>query len=159
MSANAGITVRPARAPDIPCLVALMREFYAESSYPLDNTWAAAAFEHLLREPSLGAVWLVEDAGVAAGHVVMTVRFAMEVGGLLGSVDDLFVRPAHRRRGAASAALDAVLTECRRRGCRALSVEVGADNHPAIALYRRFGLVAGDDGRLTLRRMLRRDHP
>jgi ribosomal protein S18 acetylase RimI-like enzyme len=147
------VTVRPARHADIPQLVALMREFYAESSYPLETDWAARAFERLLNAPSLGAVWLIEDEGSAIGHVVLTVRFAMEVGGLWGSIDDLFVQPACRRRGAATAALDAVVAECHRRGCLALSVEVGADNHAAIALYRRFGLVPGDDGRLMLRRV------
>ena len=146
-------TTRLAVRSDIPQLVELMREFYAESSYPLDADWASRAFARLLDAPSLGATWIIEDESMAVGHVILTVRFAMEVGGLWGSIDDLFVRPAHRRRGAATAALGAVLAECARRGCRALSVEVGADNHPAIALYRRFGLVPADDGRLTLRRM------
>ena len=133
-----------------------MREFYAESSYPLDDAWATAAFEHLLGEPALGAVWLVEDGDAPIGHVVLTVHFSMEFGGLCGTIDDLFVKPAHRRRGGGSAAFEAAIAECRRRGCRALSVEVGTDNHAAKALYETFGLVSTRDGRETLRAVIPR---
>jgi ribosomal protein S18 acetylase RimI-like enzyme len=150
----AQVSARPASLPDIPQLVELMREFYAESSFPLDQAWAERAFENLIREPLYGAVWLIESDGEAIGHVVLSVLFAMEFGGLSGFIDDLFVCPTHRRRGAASAALDALLTECRRRGCRAVQVEVGADNDAAQALYRRYGLLLGDDQRHTLRVVL-----
>jgi ribosomal protein S18 acetylase RimI-like enzyme len=145
------VRARRAERADIPHLVALMREFYGESSYPLDDAWAVAAFEHLLGEPALGAVWLVEDGTEPIGHVVLTVHFSMEFGGLCGTIDDLFVKPAYRRRGAGNAAIEAVIAECRRRGCRALSVEVGTDNRAAKALYENVGLVSVNDGRETLR--------
>ena len=113
-----------------------------------------AAFECLLGEPALGAVWLVEDEIEPIGHIVLTVHFSMEFGGLGGSIDDLFVRPAYRRRGAGSAAIEAVIDECRRRGCRALSVEVGTDNRAAKALYGKFGLVRLNGARETMRSQL-----
>ena len=131
-----------------------MREFYAESRYPLDHAWASAAFEHLLGAPALGAAWLVEDGTTPIGHVVLTVHFSMEFGGLCGTIDDLFVKPACRRRGAGSVALHAVVGECRRRGCHALSVELGTDNGAAKALYEKFGLVRLDGGRVTMRGQL-----
>jgi len=128
-----------------------MREFYAESSFPLDRECAEQAFTRLIADPSLGAVWIIECDGAAAGHVVLSVRFAMEFGGLAAYIDDLFVRPRHRRRGAASAGLDALVAECRHRGCRSLHVEVAPDNHAAVALYRRYGLVPLGDQRQQLR--------
>lgn len=131
-----------------------MHEFYAESSFPLDREWAARAFSDLIDHPALGAVWLIEEGGSVVGHVVLSVRFAMEDGGLSGHIDDLFVRPAYRRRGAAAAGLDALVAECRRRGCRSIQVEVGPDNHAAQVLYRRYGLAPGEDRRQTLRLVL-----
>ncbi len=148
---SSSVQARPADRADIPHLVELMREFYGESSYSLDDAWAGAAFERLLSNPSLGAVWLVEEGGVPVGHVVLTVHFSMEVGGLCGTIDDLFVKPAYRRRGAGSVAIQAVIDECRDRGCRAVSVEVAADNTAAKVLYENFGLVSRRDGRETLR--------
>ena len=128
-----------------------MREFYAESSFPLDREWAERAFTRLMVEPSLGAVWIIECDGAPVGHVVLSVRFAMEFGGLIAYIDDLFVRPRHRRKGAARAGLDALLAECRHRGCRSLHVEVAPDNHAAVALYRRYGLAPLGDQRQQLR--------
>ena len=145
------VVVRLATRADIPELVELMREFYAEASFPLDEEWAGRAFADLIDESSRGAVWIIECDGAPIGHVVLSVRFAMEFGGLSGYIDDLFVRREHRRKGAAAAGLDALIGECRRRGCRSLHVEVGLDNDGANALYRRYGLAAGDDRRQSLR--------
>jgi ribosomal protein S18 acetylase RimI-like enzyme len=148
-----GPTMRARRASsaDIPQLVALMREFYAEAAFSLDDEWAARAFAALIDDPSAGAVWMIEHDDVAIGHVVLSVRFAMEFGGPVGYVDDLFVRSEHRRKGAARVGLDALVEECRRRDCRALHVEVGTSNDAAIALYGLYGLVPGTDDRQTLR--------
>ena len=145
------VIARRATCADIPQLVALMQEFYAEAAVPLDPAWATQAFASLLEDPRRGATWLLERDGAPVGHVVLSLRFAMEFGGLLGYVDDLFVRPAARRSGAAAAGLAALIAECRRLGCRALEVEVGADNAGAQALYSRIGMRAMNDGREMLR--------
>lgn len=142
------VLVRRATASDVPALVALMRVFYAESSYPLDAVRAARTFEHLMAAPELGAVWLVVADGQPGGFVVLTVAFSMEYGGLRGFVDDLFVAPDMRRRGLAAAALDAVRAECVRRGVRALLVETASSNAAALGVYRRAGF--SETGRLLM---------
>jgi ribosomal protein S18 acetylase RimI-like enzyme len=158
MSRNAGTgsgaRVRAAAPIDVATLVNLMREFYAESGYALDEPWAARAFVTLLADPSQGAVWIVERDDAPIGHVVLSIRFAMEFGGLLGYIDDLYVRPGDRGVGAAGAALRAVVEDCRRRGCRAIEVEVSPDNAPAQSVYRRLGMVPGADRRQHLRMAL-----
>jgi len=127
-----------------------MGEFYAESGFPLDRLWATNSFSVLLNDPSLGSAWLLFDDREAAGYAVLTVRFSMEHGGRDAFVDDLFVRSEHRRRGVGCAAMTALIAECRQRGVLALHVEVGPDNGPANALYRRFGLVPRRDHRQVL---------
>jgi len=133
-----------------------MRDFYAESSFPLDREWAAKAFSDLIADPSRGAVWLMSIDDDVVGHVVLSVRFAMEFGGLMAYIDDLYVRPAFRRRGAARAGVEALVAESVRRGCRSLHVEVDPDNVAANAVYRRFGLVPGTDRRQQLKAELTR---
>lgn len=144
------VEVREATFADIPALVGLMAEFYAEASFTLDRPWAAAAFGALLEAPASGTAWLGLVDGSVAGHVVLTVRFTMEHGGPSGWIDDLFVRPAWRRHGVARTLVDALVADARRRGCRSLHVEVGADNVPARALYARYGLEPGHDRRVFL---------
>jgi ribosomal protein S18 acetylase RimI-like enzyme len=145
-----GLTVHRAEPSDVGSLVALMHDFYAEAGYALDHDWAAASFRELLTQPALGCCWLACLDAEPVGHVVLTFRYTMEHGGLSGYVDDLFVRPAFRRLGAARAMLDELFAECRSRGCRSVQVEVGHDNAAALSLYARFGLMSHDDGRLLL---------
>lgn len=142
------LSIRPAAPADVPALVALMGAFYAESDYPLPTANATRAFAALLADPRLGGAWLAHLDGTHVGHVVLTVSFSMEYGGLRGFVDDLYVRPAARGRGVAAALLGAVRDACTERGVRALHVEVGAENEIARRLYARAGFA--DGGHLLL---------
>jgi len=142
--------VRAASPSDVPILVQLMEEFYRESNYPLDRLWASNSFRTLLSDSSRGSVWLLSRDDEAVGYVVLTVRFSMEHGGLDAFIDDLFVRAEHRRRGIATAALNALFAECGRRRVLALHVEAGRDNIAANSLYASFGLRARTDHRQLL---------
>lgn len=133
---------------DIGALVGLMRESYAEGGYALDDEWASSSLSALLGDPSRGMAWIVRLDNVPAGHAVLTFRHSMEFGGPDAFVDDLFVRPRHRRRGLGKALLAALFDECRRRGVLAVHAETGADNLAARALYAAFGM--GDRKRLLL---------
>ncbi len=132
--------VRGAAKNDIPILVELMREFYAESKYSLDGDWAVRSFDQLLQSTERGAAWISFRGSDPAGYVVLTTRHSMEFGGLDGFVDDLFVRPAFRRCGVGTSLLTALFRECSERGVFAVHIEVGADNTAVQALCRRFGL-------------------
>jgi diamine N-acetyltransferase len=145
-----GVTVRRATADDVGALVALMRDFHAESGLTLDQAWAAESLAALLSDPALGCAWLARSGRGLVGHAVLSVRFTMEHGGLGGHIDDLYVRPEFRRRGVARALLEALSAECRARGCTSIHVEAGDENEPALALYAGFGLVAATDGRRLL---------
>ena len=132
--------VRSAANNDIPVLVELMREFYAESKYSLDGDWAVRSFNQLLRSTDRGTAWISFRGSDPAGYVVLTTRHSMESGGLDGFVDDLFVRPAFRRHGVGTSLLTELFRECSKRRVLAVHVEVGSDNAAAQALCRRFGL-------------------
>src|SRR4051812_40720874 len=142
------VEVRPAGPEDVPVLLSLMQAFYAEADFPLPSEPAAAAFDALLAEPRLGGIWLTWDGQHAVGHVVLTVCFSMEYGGLRGFIDDLYVRPAARGRGAGASLLAAARADAARRDVRALHVEVGPDNHVARRLYARAGYA--DSGHMLL---------
>ena len=145
------IAIRQALAADIPGLVELMREFYGESGYDLDVSRAARSFEMLLADSTLGTGWVFLADSIAIGYVVLTVRFSMESGGLDACIDDLYVRPAHRRQGIARRGLEQLFAECVRRGILAVRVEVAAGDPPALSLYRSVGMQPDDDGRQVLR--------
>jgi GNAT superfamily N-acetyltransferase len=133
------VEIRPAGLQDVAALVALMQAFYAEANFTLSAAPALAAFEALLSEPRLGAGWLAMDGIEAVGHVVLTTCFVMEYGGLRGVIDDPYVRPAARGRGAGAGVLAAARTGAAARDVRALYVQVGLENVVARRVYGRAG--------------------
>ena len=135
------LTIRPATQADVQALAALMVDFYAEADFTLPAAAPTRAFESLLGAPQLGAVWLAEEDGRTVGHVVLTVAYSMEFGGLRGFIDDLYVRPTARGRGTGAALLSAARDGAVARGVRAMCVETGLADHPARGLYARAGYV------------------
>ena len=135
---------------DIPDLVALMDLFYAESNCTLDRTWAAESFELLLGDEQRGGAWIARSGNAPAGYIVLALRHSMELGGLTGVIDDLFVRAEDRRLGVGSALVNALLETCRTLGARGITVEVAADSPAAGGLYRRFGFIPDGHGRQVL---------
>ena len=139
--------LREAGQADVPELAGLMRAFYAESGFALDEEQAAAGFRALLADARLGRVWLIEKGAgaAAAGYIVATFVFAMEYGGMAAVVDDFYVRPEARGEGLGKAALAAARRACEGLGLRAMRVEVGVDNLVAQAAYRSAGFEALPD--------------
>jgi GNAT superfamily N-acetyltransferase len=147
-------TIRLATTADADVLVGLMSDFYAEADFTLSRPDATRAFATLLASPPLGAVWLAELNERAVGHVVVTVVFSMEFGGLRGMIDDLYVHRLFRNRGIGAALLAAARAGAIDRGLFALCVETGLEDHPARSLYARAGYV--DSGHSLLVQPLRR---
>jgi len=82
-----------------------MAEFYAEGGYELNRAVAAAAFSAVIGDRRLGYVWIIQSQGQDVGHVVFTLRYAMEYGGIIACLDDLYVKQPWRNQGYATAAL------------------------------------------------------
>jgi GNAT superfamily N-acetyltransferase len=138
--------VREASIDDIPLLVRLMDDFYAEAGYTLDQAHATQAFATILTDKRLGSIWLIqarqtEGRQIDVGYLVLTLKYAMEYGGLVACVDDLFVQTAWRNRGLSTASLSQLLGICGKAGIRAITVETGFNNGPAQKVYRRVGFI------------------
>lgn len=146
-----GMQLREALPGELDLLVTLMSGFYAEAGYPLDARRARSAFEELLRNPAYGRTFLVALNGEDAGYIVLTLTYSMEYGGLAAFIDDFYLRPAFRGRGVGSAVLAAVRDHAVGLGVRAIHLEVGRDNAPAQAVYRKAGFADNDRQLLTLR--------
>jgi ribosomal-protein-alanine N-acetyltransferase len=87
-------------------------------------------------EPRLGhaAVFVAEVGGAPAGFAIAS-RSRPDI----GHVDDLYVRPAYRRRGVAAAILRELARAFHERGVEHVALDVDAGNEPARTLYESFG--------------------
>lgn len=146
------IEVRLATATDQESIFAMMKEYYREEGYPIVPMTASSALAELLSDPGLGRVLVAEQPGRAVGYLALTLGFSLEYGGRDAFVDELFVRPAHRRRGLGARLLELAATTCSALGVRALHLEVERRNEIGQRLYRRQSFT--DNDRLLLTRRL-----
>ena len=140
------VVVRPARAQDVPLLLALFREL-AEYEHLEDELRAT---EELLGEALFGArpaaaALIAEHRGEPAGYALFYPTFSsfLAIQGVW--LEDLFVRPAHRRAGIGRALLAAVAARVRERGGERLEWAALDWNELALGFYRGIGAERMDE--------------
>ncbi len=133
------VSFAQAQESDVADILALMRAFYAIDAYPFDEAIAHAALLRLIREPSLGGIWLMCTEDHLAGYVVLTLGYSLEFHGRDAFVDELYVVPEYRHRGVGTQALRFVEEQCHALGVHALHLEVEQGNTVAQRLYRGLG--------------------
>ena len=131
--------VRKARASEVQPLLDLVREYYRYDGLRFDARSIEAALRKLLRDETLGCVWVIQQGSALAGYAILTFNYDLEFGGLQGIVTDLFLREKYRSRGLGKLAMDCVIEYCRARGISAIELQVEHDNKAAQKFYRRLG--------------------
>jgi ribosomal protein S18 acetylase RimI-like enzyme len=126
---------------EIPTLLGLMREFYADQHMRFDEDVARSGLKKLLADTSLGQACFIYHSAELAGYFVLTVCFSLEFHGRFGLLDELYIRGPFRGRHLGQAVIAFAETVCKQTGIKALRLEVGRGNEAAQALYRACGFV------------------
>lgn len=134
------VTLRDASTADLDPLVALMREMQADDPWSCEFTdrGAREAAQALVRNPSLGRIWMICLHSEVVGYIVLSFDYSLEYGGKCGWVDEFFVQREHRGKGIGSQALELFAEQARELGAKTVHLGVRRGN-PAIELYRRAG--------------------
>lgn len=144
MSSNPGaFAIRPARPADVPEILELIRDL-AEYERSLDQV--AATEEDLRAALFAPSPALFAHVAVAGGEVVGFALWFLSFSTWTGKhgiyLEDLYVRPTVRGRGAGKALLAELAAICVRRGYARLQWWVLDWNAPAIGFYRSIGAEA-----------------
>lgn len=133
------VTFRSCGVKDHKTLLKLVMEYYRFDKIKYDRKSLSQGLDVLLRNPSQGKVWLMEDHRRVVGYALMTYNFDLEFGGVEGVLRDLYVEKKYRNRGIGSLALYEVEDYCRERGMRAVQIQVPRHNKAASGFYRKAG--------------------
>ena len=122
---------------DADRLLPLVAAFHEEQGFGTDDAHREAAIVPLLEGLPHGAVWLVGPRRAPVGYVVLSFGWSVEFGGMDGIVDELYIRPAVRRRGMGGEALDGLAKAMREAGLKALHLEAQLGDDRLHGFYRR----------------------
>jgi GNAT superfamily N-acetyltransferase len=132
--------VRPATPDDVGVLLPLVEEYWAfEDLAGFEPGKVGAELRRVLADPRLGAGWIAQVGGKPAGYLLAVFVFSLEHLGLTAEIDEFYLLPSARGRGAGSALLQAAEAEFRRRGCTNVFLQLGRGNGTAREFYRRRG--------------------
>jgi ribosomal protein S18 acetylase RimI-like enzyme len=137
---------------ELPALLEMMREFYAQQHMRFDETIAGRAIGKLLKAPELGQIYFIFRGDGLAGYFALTFCFSLEFHGRFALLDELYLREAFRRQKLGKAVVAFAEDLCRKAGIHALRLEVGRENQPAQSLYQSAGFK--EDARNLMTRWL-----
>ncbi len=146
MTAADAVTIRPAEVADVPRIFALIGEL---AEYERSRDQVAATQDDLRAalfadSPAVFAHVAVCD-GEVVGFALWFVNFSTWLGRHGIYLEDLYVTPAMRGRGAGKALLAELAAICAGRGYGRLEWWVLDWNAPAIGFYRSLGAIAMDE--------------
>jgi GNAT superfamily N-acetyltransferase len=128
--------IRPAVEADVPELVAMIRELaeFENLSDQVSITEDGLA-RTLFGPEAMAQDWVVEEEGELVGHALWYRTFSTFLGQTGIWLEDIYIRPEHRRKGHASE----ILTRLRQETAGRLEWEVLEWNVPAMDFYQRLG--------------------
>lgn len=129
---------------DLERLLPMVAAYHAFEGIGSDDAHREAAIRPLLEGSPHGAIWLIGPKIAPVGYICVSFGWSLELGGLDGMIDELWVREKVRGRGMGSEALSALQKTLQAAGVRALSLEVAESNEKAVRIYARAGFQARD---------------
>lgn len=138
---------------DLDKLMPLVAGFHAEMRYDTTPEHHEAAIVPLLDGSPHGAIWVIGPRRAPVGYIAVTFGWSIVFGGMDASVDEIYIRPAVRRRGMGHDALDGIAKALREAGVRALHLDVPEGDEKAQKFYSR-ARFHPREGHLSMMRVL-----
>jgi ribosomal protein S18 acetylase RimI-like enzyme len=124
---------------EIPSLLEMMQDFYAQQEMHFEKTTANRAVSKLIESPEHGQIYLIFRGSELAGYFALTFCYSLEFHGRFALLDEVYIREAYRGQKLGKSVVPFAEDLCKKAGIRALRLEVGRENKPAQSLYRTAG--------------------
>ena len=132
-------TYKPVTESDIDTILAMMIDFYAIDSYPMDNRHSRKLLGEFIANENLGKAWLIEWENITIGYVILTYVFSFEYGGTIVFLDELYVAEKARSKGIGKQTMGFIQSESRKLNVKLIYLEVETHNEKAQQLYLNSG--------------------
>ena len=120
-------------------LLPMITAYHALEGINTDDDHRRTAIAPLLEGSPHGAIWLIGPKMSPVGYVAVTFGWSIEMGGLDGFIDELWIREKVRGRGMGSEAVSTLIKSLKAAGLMALHLEITQQNTRAEKMYGRLG--------------------
>lgn len=142
----------PLNMDRIAAAVILFVQQLTEHSIPANPANLHNILKQYLVDSRYGFVLVAERPESGLVGVALCASFlGVEHGGPSGWLEELYVRPDSRGLGVGTLLLTHAISEAKRRGWRALDLEVEADHDQVVSLYKRHGFTLKTRSRYCLK--------
>jgi ribosomal protein S18 acetylase RimI-like enzyme len=145
--------VNLAKPQDLDRLVALVGDYHRETGIDQDAATRRAALAPLLEGCPHGAAYLVGPGRAPIGYVIVAFGWSVRAGGLVGRIDEIYIRSGVRGRGIGAEVLSTLPRALAGGGVKELSLAAPAGDDRARRLYQRLRFRPLDD-QVTMTRTL-----
>jgi len=132
---TSNVRIRPVKEGEVLRVVALAKEFMPGET---DDRFRASILERNMKDPRYRVI-VAEVNGELVGFIDCWFIYDFCHGGVLGYIQNLYVKPSFRRRGIGGGLLRKLLSIARKLGALELHVATDLRNEPAIKLYEKYG--------------------
>lgn len=140
------MTARAWRADleEVEAVARLLVEFrdWMERDWPSENAFLAGVERLIERQDTEFLLATAHDDAPPSGVCQLRFRYGLWLAAEDSWLEDLYVREDARRRGVASALVEAAIERAKARGCRRVELDVSESNPAAWALYEAHGFSA-----------------
>ncbi len=134
------LSIRDATADDVPTILSLVRDL---ATYEREPDAVIATEAHFLRhgfgDRPFFKTLLAEWDGESAGFALYFFGFSTWTGGPILYLEDLFVRPEHRKKRIGLTLMKRLAREALENGCKRFVWQVLDWNEPSIRFYESLG--------------------
>lgn len=134
-----------ARPDDLERLLPLVAACHGEAGIVQEDTRRRTALLPVLEGSPHAAAYLIGPPRTPIGYIVISFGWSLEHGGLAGTVDEIYIRPAVRGRGIGTEVMSALPRALAGAGLRALHLAIRRENLKARRLYERLHFVSGEE--------------
>ncbi len=127
-----------AKTDDLDRVLGMVAKYHALAGIESDDALRREAVTPLLEGSPHGAIWLIGPRMSPVGYVAVSFGWSLELGGMDGFIDEIWLREAVRGRGMGGEAISELMKALDAAGVKALHLEVSEGN-AAERLYRRLG--------------------
>src|SRR5258706_11512222 len=133
------VSFRSCGPKDHGALLKLVIAYNHFEKNPVHRKRLSQGLDVLLRNPSQGKMWLMENHKKPVGYALLTYNFELEYGGAEGVLRDFFFERHFCNQGVGSLALYEIEDYCRERGVRGVQLQLPLRNKKAAIFFPQTG--------------------